>query len=298
VSAVDCNNKLGVFSQKHPAVDIAAPGVDILSTASRQVPSKAGLVRSAFQLDGSGGSGPKLQAAGGIAGSTSQIRFAATGKVSGRVVDCGDGSKPCPDAQGGICLVQWDPQMASAAGSKPPPGSGGSTSKNGSSSSSKTGSGNSSSGGSNMGRRLLRWLTGAQQSVPQPAKAAAAAAPPQMPPAPTKFTCELMEFCVNQGAKAALFAAPALTSGYYPDWGWSASSDGLPEFASWPFFANLKCSAFNCSCWNRLQGRAILPAAGLTLKQYGELQSALKGSKELKGTVEAQVGGSLLCVPC
>jgi hypothetical protein len=92
-----------------------------------------------------------------------------------------------------------------------------------------------------------------------------------------------------QGAKGALLAAPAPSSGYYPDWGWSKTKSGDPEFAEWPFFANLKCTAYSCPCWERLKGQSILPAAGLTLKQYTDLKAAIKGDGDLKGTIESQV---------
>jgi hypothetical protein len=282
------------------------------------LPSKAGLVRSAFRLDSGG---PKLLATGGIASSASQIRFSGLGKASGRVVDCGDGSKPCPDAKGAICLVQWEPRMlpgglANPAASAPPaaPPAAAPVLLRGA----------GSSGGS-AGRRLLRWLMGAAQpsqppaggagggggssAIPTPAPALVlpGTAPPpsqqqqqqqsqqqQAPLAPTRFTCELMEFCMQQGAVGALFAAPALTSGYYPDLGAAAGAPGAPEYVNWPFYANLRCTAFNCSCWGRLQARAaqqgMLPAAGLTLKQYGELAAAVKANRDVRGTVEAQVG--------
>lgn len=92
-----------------------------------------------------------------------------------------------------------------------------------------------------------------------------------------------------QGAKGALLAAPAPSSGYYPDWGWFKTRSGDPEFAEWPFFANLKCTAYSCPCWERLKGQSILPAAGLTLKQYTELRAAIKADGGIKGTIESQV---------
>ena len=266
MAAVDCNNRLAIFSQKHPSVDIAAPGVDILSTASRQLGSKSGSMKAAFRID----SGPKFQTVAGIGGTNSQIRWSGAGKVSGEVVDCGDGSKPCPAAAGNICLVQWDPKMK-----------GGDTQ-------------------SSMRGRLLRWVNNIKApkqapketvgvaGIPQPA----GLAPMGSQPMPTRFTCDLMEFCMKQGAKGALLAAPAPSSGYYPDWGWSKGRSGEPEFVEWPFFANLRCTAYNCSCWERLKGQNVLPAAGLTLKQYTDLKGQLKNAKGIKGTIESQVRGA------
>lgn len=282
VAAVDCNNKLATFSQKHASVDISAPGVDILSTASRQLPSKAGMVKAAFRVDGSG---PRFMTNAGIGGTNSQIRYSGLGQASGKVVDCGDGSKACPEAKGNICMVQWDPKMKNVEG--------------------KT-------AGSSMRGRLLRWIDSVAGPRQRPAERdssngasgipppVTAPPPPNQMPMPTRFTCDLMEFCLQQGAKAALLAAPAPSSGYYPDWGWSKGASGEPEFAEWPFFANLKCTAYNCSCWDRLKGKSILPAAGLTLKQYKDLKAAVKANSELKGTVESQVGlfGVVVVVVC
>lgn len=272
VAAVDCNNRLASFSQKHASVDIAAPGVDILSTASRQLASKAGMNKAAFRVD----SGPRFQSTGGIGGTNSQIRWSGTGKVSGTVVDCGDGSKPCPEAKDNICLVQWDPKMKSTGADKP---------------AARTAS-------PGMRGRLLKWInsvTGSQQKpgdgsgasgIPTPASTSQQPQPPQMP---TRFTCDLMEYCIQQGAKGALLAAPAPSSGYYPEWGYSKTRTGEPEFTDWPFFANLKCTAYNCDCWERLKDQKVPPAAGLTLKQYMELKSAVKANKGIKGTIESQV---------
>lgn len=101
-----------------------------------------------------------------------------------------------------------------------------------------------------------------------------------------------------QGAKGALLAAPAPSSGYYPDWGWSKTRSGDPEFAEWPFFANLKCTAYSCPCWERLKGQSILPAAGLTLKQYTDLKAAIKADGDIKGTIESQVCEGCALWPC
>lgn len=182
MAAVDCNNRLAPFSQKHAQVDISAPGVDILSTASRQLANKAGMVKAAFRVDSSG---PKLMTTAGIGGTHSQIRWSGIGKVSGSVADCGDGSKPCPGAKGNICLVQWDPKMKGGAENKANSGGGG-------------------GGGANMRGRLLRWInsvTGTQQNptgVPMPAAMAAGPPGSQQQPMPTKFTCDLMEYCIQQ----------------------------------------------------------------------------------------------------
>jgi hypothetical protein len=155
--------------------------VDILSTASRQLANKAGMVKAAFRVDSGG---PKLMTTAGIGGTHSQIRWSGIGKVSGSVADCGDGSKPCPEAKGNICLVQWDPKMKGGAADK-------------------SGSG----GAANMRGRLLRWInsvTGTQQNpsgVPMPAMAAG---PGSQQPMPTKFTCDLMEYCIQQVSEQVL----------------------------------------------------------------------------------------------
>jgi hypothetical protein len=274
VAAVDCNNRLAPFSQKHQSVDIAAPGVDILSTASRQLASKAGMVRAAFRVESAG---PRIATSAGIGGTNSQIRWSGVGTATGKVVDCGDGSKPCPEAKDNICMVQWDPKM-----NKPP-------------------------AASNMRGRLLRWINSVASTHQAPGGNAASSGIPQpaaplsifpQQPMPTRFTCDLMEYCLQQGAKGALLAAPAPSSGYYPEWGWTKSKSGEPEFAEWPFFANLKCTAYNCSCWDRIKGKTVLPAAGLTLKQYTDLKAAVKANADMKGTIESQVRRRCCCYIC
>ncbi|KAF6266317.1 hypothetical protein COO60DRAFT_1697337 [Scenedesmus sp. NREL 46B-D3] len=51
VAAVDCSNRLAPFSQKNPAVDLAAPGVNILSVASQQYAARAGFMAGGFVSD-------------------------------------------------------------------------------------------------------------------------------------------------------------------------------------------------------------------------------------------------------
>lgn len=122
VAAVDCNNKLGVFSQKGASVDVAAPGVDVLSSAS--LDDRPGIMRGAFVLKE-----PRISVDSGIGGGASQVQFSGVGRFSGRVADCGSGNAPCPQAKDAICMVQHDPKMRAApaparGAAQPPPGRG------------------------------------------------------------------------------------------------------------------------------------------------------------------------------
>jgi serine protease len=89
VAAVDFNKDLASFSQRNNQVDIAAPGVDVLST----VPMGTGTTLGS--LDVSGGSNIGIPMAG-----------SPNGIASGTLVDCGIGKSDCTDAKGKICLIQ------------------------------------------------------------------------------------------------------------------------------------------------------------------------------------------------
>jgi serine protease len=89
VAAIDENSVVASFSQKNSAVELAAPGVGVLST----VPRGMGFVAS-VGVDGAGYVGS------GLDGSP-------TGSVSDRpVANCGLGTAPCAAAGGAICLIQ------------------------------------------------------------------------------------------------------------------------------------------------------------------------------------------------
>ncbi|MBU4264183.1 MAG: S8 family serine peptidase [Proteobacteria bacterium] len=92
VAAIDQNKNRASFSQQNDQVELAAPGVNVLST----VPS--GTVTTPFVLsqlivDNT------LYAALNMQGSP-------YAEVDGLLADCGIGAAPCPDAVGKICLIE------------------------------------------------------------------------------------------------------------------------------------------------------------------------------------------------
>uniref|UniRef100_A0A383W226 Peptidase S8/S53 domain-containing protein n=1 Tax=Tetradesmus obliquus TaxID=3088 RepID=A0A383W226_TETOB len=288
VSAVDCANNLAPFSQKNPSVDLAAPGLHTLSTASRN-----------DVLPGSMASGftsvqPRIrvQSAGPR---SSQLGSSGTGKVTGKIADCGTGSAPCPEAKDSICMVQYDPQINKQQTPNPsnPP---------------------ATRGRATVGALASRLLGGGNSS--------AARVPPQQQqqgrgvqrgvlPQPTKFLCDTMEFCMRQGAKAMLVANPPLQSGFYgvPFATLDAvtRADVTSRIQDSPVFATFDCSSAKCSCWGRIKNTARLPAAGLSLRQYEEVKAAVAAAKKARrqfvGTVESKVGaykylsGTSMAVP-
>jgi serine protease len=91
VAAVDSSRRRASFSQFNNQVDVAAPGVDILST----VPMGTGGLTTATINGG--------------ASFTMQIMTHSTspaGGVSGPLVDCGLGTSRCPGGGGHICLIE------------------------------------------------------------------------------------------------------------------------------------------------------------------------------------------------
>jgi serine protease len=92
VAAVDSNLARAAFSQVNSQIDLAAPGVDILST----VPTgKGGVTTLAVQ---------------GRAAALLQLMIYSvnprSGGVSGPLIDCGQGSTTCPGGGGQVCLIQ------------------------------------------------------------------------------------------------------------------------------------------------------------------------------------------------
>ncbi|MFU8820258.1 MAG: S8 family serine peptidase [Gammaproteobacteria bacterium] len=87
VAAIDESKTVAVFSQQNSAVELAAPGVGVLST----VPTGTGSIATVT----AGGTG---YAADGMDGSPE-------GNVSGAIVDCGIGDKSCPGGGGQVCLI-------------------------------------------------------------------------------------------------------------------------------------------------------------------------------------------------
>jgi serine protease len=88
VAALDSNKTVASFSQRNNQVDIAAPGVAVLSTISM----------------GKGVSGGTLDVSG-VSYNGLPMTGSATGSVSGFLVDCGLGVDDCTAASGQICLI-------------------------------------------------------------------------------------------------------------------------------------------------------------------------------------------------
>lgn len=91
VAAVDQNYNKAEFSQYNKNVDIAAPGVDILST----LPANKGYILNIFVEDGRVFSGQKMQYSPDI-GNT----------ISGNLALCGSYGQNGCDANGKICLIE------------------------------------------------------------------------------------------------------------------------------------------------------------------------------------------------
>ena len=91
VGAVDCNELPAPFSQQNSEVDIAGPGVDILSTISPEKLIEPLLTtvikKKKTRYD------------------TTTLTGSGSGVVKGPLVDCQSGFKVCPNAKGKICLI-------------------------------------------------------------------------------------------------------------------------------------------------------------------------------------------------
>ncbi len=88
VAAIDSANAVADFSQKNSQVDIAAPGVAVLST----VPMGAGYEASV--------------AAPGGAYEATGMDGSPNGVATGTLIDCGLGTTACAASGGAICLIQ------------------------------------------------------------------------------------------------------------------------------------------------------------------------------------------------
>jgi len=88
VAAIDSANLVADFSQKNSEVDIAAPGVAVLSTVPRGTGYEASVAAlgGAYEATGMGGS--------------------PSGVVTGTLVDCGLGQSACAASGGAICLIE------------------------------------------------------------------------------------------------------------------------------------------------------------------------------------------------
>jgi len=88
VAAIDEQRNWATFSQYNSQVELAAPGVAVLST----VPMNSGTVSSVTV-------GTDVTAAEAMDGSPKETR-------AGALVDCGIGASSCTDASGKVCLIE------------------------------------------------------------------------------------------------------------------------------------------------------------------------------------------------
>jgi serine protease len=89
VAAIDSNKVVASFSQRNNQVDIAAPGVTVLST----IPMGTGIEGGTLDVSGVSYNGIPMLGS-------------ARGSVSGFLVDCGLGVDDCTAARGQICLIR------------------------------------------------------------------------------------------------------------------------------------------------------------------------------------------------
>lgn len=88
VGAIDREKALASFSQRNDQVELAAPGVDVLSTVPRGM----------GQLS--------LFSAGSSSFSANAMDGSPDGNVSGELTDCGLGTSTCAEAVGKVCLME------------------------------------------------------------------------------------------------------------------------------------------------------------------------------------------------
>jgi serine protease len=87
VAAIDESKTVAAFSQQNSEVELAAPGVGVLST----VPMGSGSIATAT--------------AAGVEYPADGMDGSPTGSASGAIVDCGIGDNTCPGGGGQVCLI-------------------------------------------------------------------------------------------------------------------------------------------------------------------------------------------------
>ena len=92
MAAVDENKNRAPFSQQNDQVELAAPGVEVLST----VPT--GTVSSPVVLS--------QRIVSNYLYDAQNMQGSPYAEVEGPLADCGIAAKPCPDAVGKICLME------------------------------------------------------------------------------------------------------------------------------------------------------------------------------------------------
>jgi serine protease len=93
VGAVDYSGAHAAFSQQNSQVELAAPGVMVLSTLPRGTTTPVVL----FAADGTGYEAFHMEGLGGTP---------VLGEVNAQIVDCAQGTSRCENASGKICLIE------------------------------------------------------------------------------------------------------------------------------------------------------------------------------------------------
>ena len=88
VAAIDSTKSVADFSQQTDQVELAAPGVAVLSSVPTGTGSNVSLVVAATNYEAIG------------------MEDSATGTGAGPLVDCALGTAPCPNSVGAVCLIQ------------------------------------------------------------------------------------------------------------------------------------------------------------------------------------------------
>ena len=88
VAAVDESLQRAGFSQRYPEVELAAPGVEVLSTVPRGTVSGSDVVVAAQAFD------------------SNVLDGSPAGTVSAPLVDCGIGDTVCSNVSGAVCLIE------------------------------------------------------------------------------------------------------------------------------------------------------------------------------------------------
>lgn len=239
VGAVDCDNKLAPFSQKGEAVDIVAPGVDIMASATTS--GRSPNFEGAFRVD-------NVPEMGGKPFLGAYLPWNKVGTASGNIVDCGDGTESCPSAKDNICLVQWGLQTMEERdrGSRAP----------------ATVTGRVLNAARRMSSPRARPERGSRDSgldsIPEPefwGSASTDGTRKRQGKRSQHFMCGLTQFCMQQGAKAMLVVAP------------------LDELQTG--CADKDCSCME----QLMQGPGGIPMSAVNLQQYRQLQAALKAGE-------------------
>lgn len=88
VAAIDANKQVASFSQQTNQVELAAPGVAVLSSVPRGMGQRSDAIVAGTSYD------------------NLAMEGSAKGSATGALIDCGIGDQACADASGSVCLIQ------------------------------------------------------------------------------------------------------------------------------------------------------------------------------------------------